>query len=498
MGITKFIKKQSTGSADDLVQVFATNYPVNVKTNAIPYYEFNYPVYHVLGATYNYYNQTDYEVVSSDLDLRKNYTFVFSGNTSSFSGAVRLNHVLYKIKYDDFKNATINQSLSSYTQIVEKDLIEPIYVGTDVCSGSTSFVNNILGSTYTYTFPKIIKPEGQFSQNLFEDKSQFFIDTRIDFLKPIDQTLGDIQTISGSNIVQIKAYPDSLTEFVSGHLGGRIISGDTIFSGLSISGAFFTYIVPPKKPNLNVSDGYSTNSVSGTLSTFSPTFSFNGVDDGDYYILQVSYDTTDYNFEGDTVVEFPINKQNGNEDFVRTFSTPLEPESPFLYRILNVKELKDIFGIKRQTRIASNLYEAQTATDGNFQISGHTYLNYIGGTQLSAVTISLQAFNSTSSADISSDSKSDRSIPIRGRFKIDGSPTGSIYSTGSNELGVYDFGRIPGGTYLLTASPPPEYVDSLTNISQIISITSATNLDLVFSIYWGNRFITFNEPFTFL
>lgn len=518
--IRKEIRSQSTGNENSVAQAFSQNYFQKINPVRTTVFNFETPVYSIEQASYDYYSQNR-DALSFNLNNGKQYVMVFSGNTSSLSGITTVNHELHRIKYEDYVAASLNSNSSAYTENIINSLISPMVIFTENASGSTGVYANLVGNRYTFTFPIQVKPTGTYTLDLFYDKAQYFINTKFAFPKPVDITVGQIQTYSGSSaesIVTIQEYPTSTYEWLSSSLGSKIISGDTPFSGLTAPGAFFTYFVPPQKPNLNVGGGNSTNPVRGNLTTFSPTWNFANVDDGDFYKLQITYDITDYTFSSSNVATFPINKQAnyGDAEFVVTFSKPLTPNVDFLYRIGNTKEIINIFGVKQSLTTWTDYISARTANDGRFNLSGTTYKNYVwdgdydfvlsgmtGGTMISGVTLELSSLYTNSSIDIFVDSKADSSIftPINVNLS-DGSTNtggGNVVSTVvSDAYGHFDFGRIDGGVYTLRVIPPAQYIDYF-NVQVItINIGADTDLTIILSILWGNTVLDFMTPETFL
>lgn len=512
VNIPKIIKSQSTGTADSVAQAFSQNYFARIGSTQKGYFAFEYPVYNIDGATYKYYEQS-LNAISYNINNGKTYSLTFTSNTESISGLTILNHEIYKIEYEDFKNASIDNSGSAFTENVLNSLANPLIIFTDYCSGGTGVAASMVGNKYTYTFPTRVKPEGNYTIELFKDKSQYFIDSKFIFPRLNNRNIGDIIALTGETetTVQLVDYYKTEYSFISSSLGSHIITGNTPFSGLTVNGAFFTYFVPPQKPNLNVGGGRKLNPVSGNLSTFSPTWNFNNVDDGDLYRLQVTYDITDYTFNDSSKVDFFINKQNGGPEFVRTYSTPLTPNKDFLYRIGNTKEITNIFGVRQSITTWTDYVQATTANDGKFVLSGSTYLGRIddgiltsggtitGATTISGVTLELIGLYSNSSVDLFVDTKSNRTIFQEVNSSLGISTNSQIVSSVvSDANGNYDFGRIDGGTYTIRIIPPLEYANAYDTSTRIINISQDTDFDVVLSILWGSTSVTFADPWIFL
>lgn len=409
MSLTYYIKSQTTGDRDSVSQVLTQNTLSRENTiSKSGYFEFEYPVYSIEGATFDYYGK-DYNSISYDISNGKIYSLLFSANTQSLSGQNTLSHVLYRITLSDY--VSFLSDPSTYGYYLNQALNTPLLSITESCSAIT-----LNSNVYTYSFPTQYKDVGNFTQNIFEDKFQFLLDDVFGFYQDNDMTVGDAYYLSTTTTAEgfqipVRLYlePSGQT-FTSSNLGVKTITGNTTASGYTFQGAFFTYFVPPKKPNLNVSNGRQQISVEGVVKTLSPIFNFNNTDDGDYYVLDVNYDTADTPFSGTEIYSYTINKQAGDAEFVRTFSTPLRANDDFLYRIGNTKELVNIFGNKQSITTYSDAVAASIQSSGQYNLSGTTWRNmvsdtYYGYYRMSGVTVGFETpaaktFSVTTTLDV--------------------------------------------------------------------------------------------------
>lgn len=208
----------TSGSGDSASQVFLSNTLSTLSEGITVPNEFNVPVYSLNGATFNYYTQTT-DGISSSLNGRKSFTFTFSSNTSSLSGTTKMKHDIYKIDYNVFTAFTSNNiplvstvvdgdalvplstrliaSLTGTTLLlnslntaltldesavaeiaeaaasIEQSLANPFYTVYEEVSGSTFLV----GNAHLLNLTQKVKPTGLYTQDLFLDKSQYFIDS---------------------------------------------------------------------------------------------------------------------------------------------------------------------------------------------------------------------------------------------------------------------------------------------------------------------------------
>jgi hypothetical protein len=404
-------------------------------------------------------------------------------------------HDVYRLEYDIFSDVVSNSGTTLFEDAVSAITIPLITLvedvsGTTISSGFTPFIS---ASAHTLNFPVRVKPAGEFAQDMMMDKSQYFVNSRYFFPKPLDVTLGDIQVHSGGSVVTLWEVQTGDTEYLLSSGQPHQITGGT-FSGITINGAYFTYFSPPHKPNINVLNGQPQ--VLGDVPTFSPIFSFNNVDDGDYYRLQISYDTGDTKFTGTTTI-FKIQKQIGDAEFIRTYSTPLTPNAFFLYRVGNTKEIINMFGIKQNVTVWGDYSSAHTANNGQFELSGTIYKNWTGGTTLADVVLSLKVLTTTSDFDLGVDSTENPDIFSEVSSPL-GAAVGSTISILSDAFGNYSFGRINVGTYQVTADPTGAHPTLFPSQTVIVTITADTDLDFIFSIVWGSTVVPFSALETFL
>lgn len=500
MGIVKEIIARTVGENDDVAQVFTQNAIVDVPIEKTKVFAFEVPLYTIQGATFDFYNQTT-EGISTDLNNIKKITYTFlSGSTSlinniiSSSASTIMVHDMYRLNYDIF-TAFVERPIGS-TGTTEFDnvndaLSNVLIIFEEPISAFTSI------SEHVTSFPQKAKPPGKFTQDLFEDKSQYFLDTRFRFEKPFDLTLGDYKYFdSGNTIISISANTGT-TEILETSKFKHKITGGT-FSEFFVNGSYFTYFKAPNKPDTKVVN--NNFSVIGNLPTFSPIFSFKGVNDGDFYKLQVSYDIINSAFTGSTTI-FKIQKQIGDAEFIRTYSTPLTPNVNFIYRIGNVKEIVNVFGIKQNVTTWGDIAKAATANDGKFKLKGHVYRGIEGGPPISGASISITIQSTSSSVDLGADSTQDPNVSSEISNPLGGS-IGGVTTLLTDINGFYDFGPINGGTYTFIVKALPESLFPPTSFpTQTFTITlnSDTNVDFVFSLIWGDEIILLgSESYIFL
>lgn len=497
MSLEYQIISQTTGDQDTVSQVLTQNTPGRSNTvSRGNIFSFDYPVYNLEGASFDYYNK-DYNSITYDITNGKVYTMIFKENMQSLSGNNLLYHEIYRLTFDDY-----NSFLSDTDNLFEKTqkyFDTPILSINEYCSGIT-----LVSDAYTYSFPTQFKNVGDFTFDIFLDKNQYFLDNLFGFYQKNDLTIGD--AYYNSTEFNSMGYPvpyflymdPTGTTFVRSNLGTKTVTGNTPFSGMTFRGAFFTYFVPPKKPNLNVSLGRQRISVEGPQKTLSPIFNFNNTDDGDYYKLQVNYDTFDTPFSGSDIFTYTINKQAGDAEFVRTFSRPLRPNDSFIYRIGNTKEIVNVFGNKQSITTWSDTISAEIETNGQFYFSGTTWRNmidynyrgyyHVSGLTIGATTAAARTYTFITSADTlaasgvtaTTNSIDTVSVIYNGPLYTSGWTNAIYAATGFSSMGLYILGgsssAVTDSGMTFTFSTSPYFMSGVSLTLE--SIYSNNQLDL--------------------
>jgi hypothetical protein len=488
----------------------------------IPAYEYSIPTFNPSGASFDYYGQ-NIHAISTNLNNKKIVRFNWLSGTESLSGTNLWRQEIYRIPfqdYDAFVNAT-GETQANLLNTISNYLTNPL-ITLDITASTIT-----VSTYYDYEVPTVVKPTDSFAEQLFLDKAQYFIDSKLVFNRQIDNTIGDFIYPTHFDGTAIEPPIDITNQYVSLDDGGLVqgITASTLgqfqeiisdgkpyiiasgitsnIKGQTVNGAYFVYFVVPKKPNIDVLNGGP--SVFGMLDTFSPIFNFNTVDDGDYYRLQVSYDITDYSFTGSQRALFFIDKQPGDPEFVRSYSTPLSPAEDFIYRIGNTKEIINIFGVKQNVTTWGRIESANTANDGTFNVSGYVYQTYfsefdpvnpsLGGIPvISGATISFLVISNTSAIDLGADVPTVSSILGEVTQGLAGG-VGSIFTAVTDLNGYYSVPNVPGGYINVTVTSPPSFLNNpiFSSTSQTVNIFQDVGKNFNLTIYWGFTGLTFQE-----
>jgi len=540
------IQRRSTGDQNSTIQTFWSNALVDPGYPYVEPFIFDLPEFTTFGGTLNYYGQDHSAVFTS-----QNTPFIrfnFSANTSSFSGSTEIVHDIYKLKYEDFKAynpdfTKINSSLNVDSDTVEEEeiIIEngiktvrsvsrklkksattdqyqkvdivtfdalqqfldtPYIKITSGTSGFTSYVYDFYPGQFTkLPFSATTFGDGDYTSEpykriLFEDKSQYFVDTSFTFDQNDPKGYSDEQRLfvsgrdnpedAGSVSQNVFAgLPDGdalaydydysrTTRFQTSTTPTTIESG--VFSGVTVRGYFFTYFTVPNKPE------FERPLISGPISTFSPQLYFSNVSDGDRYMVEVTYNINDTAFSGTT---FKYNIDKELTDGIQRAEIPLKTASSFIYRIGNVKLIRNIFGVEQQI------------------ISFSDNLTGVTQSQPAAVFVRSQTDSPFSSELPELVTPPSITVENSGSYIISGLVTGSIVTGATVQLineegstlsattdlvGNYYFSDLTRGSYVLFV----DYRGYKTN-SQNITLNNSLVNNVDIEILWGNTYDTWGD-----
>lgn len=366
----------TAGNQDSFGAAFYNNNFVFQHSPAITPNEFLIPMVSANTGTLSYYGQEDSSIFV--IYARPFLSMIWTANTHVFTGDPRLvlmRNDIHKIDYRLAKGYQDNPTDAGWIAIADR-IKNPVVVYT----ASTSSADTPISTAYTYTMlpEQLIKPDGRFTEEVFEDRAQYFFNNRFVFIN----TATTFASTFVFNQQEIPVnYPYSSTTYVTstGPLS-KITQGP--WSGEVAQGFFFTCFQPPGKPILE----FPLPATSTTNNfTFTPTFNFSNVEDGDEFILEVTYNMADTGFTDTTsstgVTQYRERKvDNSKEQLVdktnvtlvgneitqtrttRRINKPLKPGSEYLYRIGNSKSIINIFGIKNEIINYSNYYTAVTGS----------------------------------------------------------------------------------------------------------------------------------------
>lgn len=538
MSIDRIIRSVTSGNNNSSAQAFYSNYYADATDGIVPLFEQTIPTYKTIGGTKDYYNQDPLSVFTN---LSKPFIrYTFTGNTSALTQIQTIVHSIYKVDYQSFQNFQPNQptttvekninsensennlqnerpsitekvrydqkanyslgdnpqtnftrkigeplSLSS-AQLLQPKLSEPLAVFTATTTGIT-------GTIYDFYPDEYVKLLGEFKQELFEDRAQYFIETQFIFNVNRGLNYESYSTYLNGRIVD-QAWSDTI-QFSTTDGVHTISKGD--FSGLQVKGNYFTYFVVPEKPQIE----YPI--VESVLDTFAPEFFWSKGEKSDEYLIQITYNTGDTSFSG-TVFNYPVQKTEKNkhiaksktkssdtefvsEKTIRNASIPLKGNSKsFNYRIGNVNYLVNIFGVRQYVVTFSDYKTAITQSE--------PVKTYVKVQSDSPYIKEIAQFTTPKSLETET--------PIE-EFMLSGTVSGSTVTGATIQLifpnlsyvntttdlnGYFEFAGLESGTYTMNTIYRG-YQDN----SQTINITGDTSINFKIKLLWSNDYDTWGK-----
>lgn len=543
MPIYREIKYVASGDRNSRSQIFFNNYFADTKSVSALFYSFEKPMYYTYGGTLNYYGQDQYSIFTNL--VRPPIRFVFTANTTSLSGDSYFVHEIYRLDYDTYKLYSDNQigsspdiinknSLTDKTASTNRDFINSTklklgnnsiitpekFFGEPLTKKDFTIIQNsftepiltitastsaITGMAYDLFLGQYIKQIGKYKTELFLDKSQFFINTKLVFNVKLNKNYYDSfdKNASGAS-----AWNDILTISSLNNYQHTINTGP--FSGINVIGNYFSYFIVPDKPKLE----YPI--MTGTLTTFTPEFRWSNGENADSFLIQISYNTGDTVFTG-TTYNYPVEKNEKNshtsssktkgpdtefvsDKTVYTFQIPVKSNSNFIYRVGNSKELIDIFNIRRNIITFTDYFSASSQPEpirtyvqiesdspsssgvtGLFTPPSLEYESDIGSYFLSGITyggIAESAFaTGTTTSGI-----------ITGATMQLIYPNNNFITLITDSGGTYSFNGLGAGSYTLITNYRGYQQDL-----RVLNITENTTENIKINLLWGNTYDTWGQ-----
>lgn len=320
--------------------------------------------------TYDFYESQRNSVFL--IYTRPALSFFFTANTQVFTSDTRLTYIvqdLHKIRHEDVEEYRATRSSDAWQRVADSIASPIISYSSSTSAVTTAFTLTILPEQF-------IKPSKGYTEEIFEDRAEYFLNTRFIFsassLTDSGSTSGNTSDLLTYNVIDdegniiTSAYTET-EYFLSNDRQTTITYGS--WSGVSVNGVFFTCFQPPSKPILHFPFVATAVTQNGT---FTPTFNFSNVEDGDSFVLEVTYDMTDTGFtntdsfsgvtqyfrektvdnveqtlDKSTTVDV-IGSERSTSIKVRRINAPIKKNSLFLYRIGNVKSVTNIFDVEQR------------------------------------------------------------------------------------------------------------------------------------------------------
>ena len=544
MSIIRTSLKQTSGNQKSVAQVFYQNIFYDLpQVSTIPFV-FDVPIFTTNGGSVDYYGQ-DSKSIFTNL-VKPFIRFNFIENTSSFGSNTFIKHDIYKISWDIFQKAeslyeiesesisvkenvitetiedigddgelkikTIRKTISDFEgvlkgsktsvasdpmrtpepltkdemreklrRLIQEGLMTPEYSITKPTTGIT-------GNLYDLQLDQFTKKIGKFKSELFEDRSQYIVDTNFIFNVDITTGLTDLKIIENGSIVN-GSYSSSVS--METKTEKQIIS-DGNFNGFEfIGGNYFTYLEVPDKPVFE----YPT--AEGQLTTFTPEIFWSNGESADEYSVQVSYNTGDTGFTG-TVFTYIVPKSDdfkeestsriktSSSEFdstktIRKYQLSLKSNKDAIYRVGNVKFIENIFGVKQSVVTFSDNKFITTQQEPIktyvYVENDSPYKEFIEGLKTPPSLDEENAFETYILSGIVSGST------ITGATIQLIYPNSNFITTPTDLTGYFEFDNLEEGAYTLNTSYRGYAYDS-----RIINISGDTSVFVELEIKWDNEF----------
>ena len=174
-------------------------------------------------------------------------------------------------------------------------------------------------------------------------------------------------------------------------------------------------------------------------------------------------------------------------DVIRKMSVSLSPGKTFLYRIGNVKELINLFGVKQRVVTFSDINSATTSYNAfNTYISVESDSPYVDALPKLEYPDYLDYGITTLDSFILSGTVSGSTVTGATIQLI--YPNTSYVTQSTDSLGNYLFDSLEAGTYALNT-----YYRGYQQDSRVISITGDTSLSFRLKLLWSNNVDTWDK-----
>ncbi len=367
-------------------------------------------------------------------------------------------------------------------EILQQQLTEPVY---SLSASTTGITTNI----YDLVLDEYIKNNGDFKTKLFNDRDQYIIDTNFIFNIQLTPGLTELEVVGDDGSITNQAYSSTV-------IGSTTSDEEVIekgeFAGLSFKGGeYFSYFEVPDKPVFE----YPTPT--GQINTFTPEIFWSNGEGADSYLVQVSYNTGDTGFTG-AVFAYPIPKldeykevsnsklSDTNSEFssnktIRKYQLSLKTNKCLIYRVGNVKELINIFGVRQSVVTFSDTLSLCTQVEPIktyvYSESDSPYTPVIAGLITPPSLLSESPLGDYILSGIVSGST------VTGATIQLIYPNSNIVNTTTSLLGEFSFSSLEDGTYTLNTIYRGYALDS-----RSVVINSDTSLFFDIQILWDNNY----------
>jgi len=533
--------QETTGTERNVAQSFYQNIFYNVNNGVVSPFVFDIPMYTTVGGTKDYYLQ-DPRSIFTNL-VKPFIRFDFSANTASFGPTVKLKHDIYRVSWDLFssvqsgykaksnesiemedetietieefdestgetKRKTITRTLNKVSNVVKSDrktsdkeagkdshkAVMPTIADIQAQLGApivtiTAETSAITTNIYDLEISQFTKNLGEYKTELFQDRDQYIIDTNFIFEIDVNPSLFDYQTIDEDGTITGGTYDSPVTAVTES--SGSTITGGT-FQGLEFKGGdYFSFFEVPDKPMLE----YPTPE--GQIETFTPEIFWTNGEGADEYMVQVNYNTGDTGFTG-TVFTYIVPKSDDYKEVamsktkdttsefstdktIRKYQLSLKTNKCLIYRVGNVKVLKNLFDVKQSVVTFSDNKTICTQVEP-IKTFVRTESDSPWTSEIAGLGVPPSLENESPLAEYSLSGVVSGSTVSGATMQLI-YPNASFVTTPTDATGYFEFNDLEEGTYTLNTTYRGYAGDS-----RVVAINADTSLFIEIQIKWDNTY----------
>ena len=534
--------QETTGNEQNVVQSFYQNIFYYTSEGVVSPFAFEVPQYTTIGGTTDYYGQDPLAIFTNlvlpfirfdftenassfgpDVQIKHDFyrvswdlfSSVKSGlkaeSNDSIQSQKSTEEVIEETDSDGVtKIRTIKRRLNEVDNVVkserkstnrpsqagDRELVLPTVADIQAQLDTPQFsitadTTGITTNIYDLQLDQFTKNLGEFETELFQSRDQYIIQTNFIFNRTVTPGLTNLKMVTYDNKNGTKITDETYQSTIRSESSisrQAINSGD--FKGVTFpAGEFFSFFQVPDKPEFE----YPIQT--GHINTFTPAINWANTEKADSFMVQVSYDTGDTTFSG-TVYTYVVPKdeefrkdmksktKSGDSELetakeIYTYQLSLKSNSCVLYRVGNVYELNNIFGVDQKVVTFSDTKSLCTQAE---PIKTFVYTKndspYRAGKASLVTPPSLE--NESPLAEYSLSGTVSGSTVNGATMKLT-YPNLSFVTSPTDAVGGFEFNDLEAGTYTLTTT----YRGYAMDTRQVV-LNSDTNLNFEIEINWDN------------
>jgi len=460
--------------------------------------EFVHEIYKLDNETYKNYNTTFDKIDSKNINQTNQLT---ERQVVTQNGKTTITDITKSSKNILGTETFINTGATKIDEI-QRLLQDPYYKYVVPSSAMTFPIYDLILGEFIKTSGTTA---GSYTKKLFDDKSQYFVKSFFRYKILNDVNEFDTYKIYNNNNSEdlistigydAKFYPSYFVNLNENSLNSSstevytitkypTISASTYedrqrdveittptFNGTVVGGNFFAYFTVPNKPK------FESPVLSGQTDTFSPKVFFSNVEDGDEYVIEVTYDLQDTGYTNNKVV-YNVSKNLSVDTKIQEVAFSMKTNSNFMYRVGNVKKLTNVFDVKQKITTFSNNLTGSTQVEPP-QLYIFAESDSPSTTQISIAVTPPSVFNQAPGnynliLNVSGSTVTGATITLQ-------DPINNILTGVTNLVGNISFSGLTVGNYLLTT----EYRGYDTYIQQF-ELSENKEINYNIEILWDNE-----------